>query len=160
MRRTEPIAPPEVRISISGEVPEGTSDYARDKIAKAARIAHDPVLDARIRITVHPDPAVQPAVTAQVNLDVNGRMVHVQIEAPTVREAVDLLEARLRTRLDRAARHWEARRGGLPTGEPHEWRHQSVPTSRPAPVPPDPADRQATDHRPAEAPGSTVHEGW
>jgi hypothetical protein len=45
--------------------------------------------------------------------------------------AVDLLAARLRRRLERAAEHWEARRGELPSARSHEWRHHCEPTQRP-----------------------------
>jgi hypothetical protein len=38
-------------------------------------------------------------------------------------EAVDALEARLRSRLERSAEHWEARRGRRYHADPHEWRH-------------------------------------
>jgi hypothetical protein len=63
---------------------------------------------------------------------VAGRLVRAQVDGVTAREAIDRLEARLRRRLQRAAQHWEARRGGLPVSVPHEWRHQSEPTHRPS----------------------------
>ncbi len=44
----------------------------------------------------------------------NGRPVRVQVTAATTRDAIDLLAVRLKARLDRLARHWEAVRGGLP----------------------------------------------
>ena len=80
-------------------------------MAGSARLTHRPVLYARVKLTRHPDPAVKRPVVAQANLDVDGRLVRVQVEAVTAREAIDRLEARLRHRLERTAEHWEALRG-------------------------------------------------
>jgi ribosome-associated translation inhibitor RaiA len=104
MRRATALAPAEVRVSVSGDVPGGTAEYAQTKIATAAGHVREPILHARARITVHPDPAAQRPVVAEANLDLNGTPVRAQVDAPTAREAVDLLEARLRRRLDRLAR--------------------------------------------------------
>jgi hypothetical protein len=83
------------------------------------------VLSARVRLTRHGDPAVSRPVVAQGNLDVNGRVVRAQAVGDSADEAIDRLEARLRTQLGRLAEHWEARRGRAPSSAPHEWRHQS-----------------------------------
>jgi hypothetical protein len=104
------------------------------------------VLLARVKLTRQRDPAVQRPVVAQDNLDVDGRPVRAQVEAETAREAVDLLAARLRRRLERAAEHWEARRGKLPTARFHEWRRDSEPTHRPSYFP-RPADERRVIRR-------------
>ena len=107
----------------------------RGELAGAAeytRRTHQPVLFARVKLTKRPDPAVERPVVAQANLDVDGRLIRVQVEGVNAREAIDRLEARLRHKLERAAEHWEARRGGLPVTSPHEWRHESEPTHRPS----------------------------
>lgn len=111
------------------------ADYAVAKIGRLGRFADGPVLAARVRLTKHPDPAVSRAVLAQANLDVDGRSVRAQVQGVTAREAIDRLDNRLRRRLERIARHWEARRGGLPTADPHEWRHESEATHRPTRFP-------------------------
>jgi len=64
-------------------------------------------------------------------LDVDGRLVRVQVQGVTAREAIDQLEARLRYRLERVAEPWEALRGRAPAAGAREWRHQSEPTHRP-----------------------------
>lgn len=140
MRRTELRPPPAVTVEV-GELPEATARYARDKILKAVQRAGEPVLAIRVRITVHPDPAVERPVVAQANVDLGGRPVRAEVTAPTPREAVDLLEARLRHRLDRFARDWEARRGRQPVDRPHEWRRGSAAPRRPLWFPRDPAER-------------------
>jgi Sigma 54 modulation/S30EA ribosomal protein C terminus len=130
----------EVDVTTRGELP-GAADYARSKIGELGRLAHRPVLHARVKVTRHGDPAVERPVVAQANLDVDGRLFRAQVEGVTAREAVDRLQARLRRRLERAAEHWEARRGKLPAAGPHEWRHESEPTHRPSYFP-RPADER------------------
>ncbi len=120
----------EVDVTTSGDLP-GAADYARSKIGGLGRFTNRPVLHARVRLTRHPDPAVERPVIAQANLNVDGRLVRAQAQGDTAHEAVDRLDARLRRRLQRVAEHWEARRGGLPDSTPDEWRHQSEPAHRP-----------------------------
>lgn len=120
----------DVEVTTHGRLP-GAAAYARSKIGGVARFTRRPVLHARVRLSRHADPAVRRPVVAQANLDVAGRIVRAQVEAATAREAIDLLEARLKRRLERTAEHWEARRGRMPAAVAHEWRHQSEPTHRP-----------------------------
>lgn len=94
-----------VRVVLHGEL-LGADDYARDKIGSLFHLAHEPVLYARVKLTKHHDPAVSRPVVAQAKLDVNGRLVRAQVAGPSAREAIDQLEARLRRRLERIARHW------------------------------------------------------
>ena len=125
VRRKPDLAPAfEIEITAQGEL-AGAAGYARRKIGGLGRLTHQPVLFARIKLTKHPDPAVQRPVVAQANIDVNGRLVRAQVQGVSAREAIDGLEARLRHKLERVAEHWEARRGELPAASPHEWRHGS-----------------------------------
>ncbi|TNC20467.1 ribosome hibernation promotion factor [Amycolatopsis alkalitolerans] len=137
----------DIRATTDGRLPPGTAAYAQEKIAATLHLAHRPVLSARVRVTRHGDPAVPNPVVAQVNLDVSGRLVRVQAEGDNAHEAIDLAQARLRRRLERIAQHWEARRGGMPSGEPHEWRHESEPAHRhrwyPRPAP----EREIVRHK-------------
>jgi len=120
----------DVDVTTHDELP-GAADYARSKIGELRRYTSRPVLRARVKLSSHRDPAVQRPVVAQANLDVDGRPVRAQVEAETAREAIDLLAARVRRRLERAAEHGEARRGEPPAGGSHEWRHGSERTHRP-----------------------------
>jgi hypothetical protein len=147
MPHTERVRPPAVRVSIHDGLSHGVTDYARTKMTAVLRLAHEPVLAARVRLTRHADPAVSRPVIAQANLDVNGRLVRAVVAAPTAREAVDLLEAKLRHRLERIARHWEARRGALTAREPHEWRHTDEPAHRPSYFPRPADERQIIRHK-------------
>jgi hypothetical protein len=75
-------------------------------------------------------PAVERPAIAQINVDLNGRLVRVQSADETMRAAVEHACDRLRIWLERAARSWAALRGGLPLPEPGEWRHESMPAPR------------------------------
>jgi hypothetical protein len=85
--------------------------YARRKLAALARVAPAPVLYARVTLSRAADPGVARPVSAKAFFDLNGRPVLARVSAPRVEEAVDLLEARLRHRLEHlAGRHRADRR--------------------------------------------------
>ena len=130
-RNTELPPVVDVEVMTHGQLP-GAADYARRKIGGLGRLTHRPVLHARVKLSRHHDPALERPVVAQANFDVDGRLIRAQVQEATAREAIDRLEARLRHRLERAAEHWEARRGKLPAAGNHEWRHESKPTHRPS----------------------------
>lgn len=131
--KTRETAP--VRVETQGKVPDGTRELAAAKVGSLLRIAAEPVLSARVMLAVAADPAATRRAIAQVTVDMNGRIVRAQAAEPTMRAAIEQMEARLRIRLDRAARNWAALRGTVPSGEPGEWRHQSIPAHRPAHFP-------------------------
>ncbi|WP_204079496.1 sigma 54 modulation/S30EA ribosomal C-terminal domain-containing protein [Mycobacterium riyadhense] len=120
----------DVEVTTHDEFPKA-ADYARTKIGDLARYTTRPVLHARVKLTRHRDPALQRPVVAQANLDVDGRLVRAQAQAETAREAVDVLAARLRRRLERIADYREARRGERAARRSQGWRHDSEPTRRP-----------------------------
>ena len=124
----------DVDVTTHDDLP-GAADYARSKIGELGRYTSRPVLHAHVRLSRHRDPAVQRAVVAQANLDLDGRPVRAQVGAKTAQDAIDLLSARVRRRLE----HMEARRGEPQARDPHQWRHDSEPTHRPNyfPRPPD-----------------------
>ena len=148
MRRThERPAPPAIVVELRGDVATDLVEYARKKISHVLTHTGQPVLSARARVARHGDPARERPVVAQANVDVNGRFVRVQIEAATAREAVDLLADRLAHRLERTARGWEARRGRVFEGEPHEWRHDFPATPRRSYYPRPPSERRVVRHK-------------
>jgi ribosome-associated translation inhibitor RaiA len=103
------------------DVSPDAEEYARAKISKLARHIRRPVLHARVRVTAHRDPAVEEPVTAQANLDIDGRLVRVQVHGASAHEAIDQLEARLRRRLERLAKLHEFHAA---------WKHDSGPAQR------------------------------
>ncbi|MCV7088763.1 ribosome hibernation promotion factor [Mycobacterium interjectum] len=147
----------DVQVTTHGQLPDA-EDYARTKIGELGRLTHQPVLHAHVRLSEHGDPAVPRRVIAQANLDVNGRLVRAQVEGVTAREAIDRLEARLRRGLDRAAEHWDAKRGGVPRVARHEWRHQSEPDHRPNYFPRPERERRIMRHKSYSLPACTIDE--
>jgi ribosome-associated translation inhibitor RaiA len=120
----------EVQAQTQGEVPESEVSLAVRQVSSLLRVASEPVLFARVKLTTHADPAVERPAIAQINIDLNGRLVRVQSADETMRAAIEHACDRLRIRLERAARNWAALRGGLPLPGPGEWRHGSMPAPR------------------------------
>ena len=147
---------PAVHLQTHGAVPAADGEYLLRKTAAVLRQAPEPVLFARARLSMMPDPTVARPAIAQVNIDLNGRMVRAQAARETVQEAIDEVAERLRERLDRAARNWQAIRGRRPVPEGHEWRHTSRPAERPGYFPRPPDERQIIRHKTFELRRQTV----
>lgn len=100
------------------EVSEQVRTRVDGMLAHAGRFAPRPILYARVTVRTDPDPAVRRPALAAATLDVSGRTVVVHAASDTPLDAIDLLERRLRRRLDRLdARRRALRRkraGGMP----------------------------------------------
>lgn len=141
----------QVQAETRGAVPEGAVRFAVDRVSSLLRMASEPVLFARVKLSMAADPAVQRPAVAEVNIDLNGRLIRAQAAGVTLRESVDRAGGRLRIRLERAARNWGAIRGSRPVMQPGEWRHQSLP-SVPLPYYPRPPQDRAVIRRTSYAP--------
>jgi ribosome-associated translation inhibitor RaiA len=148
----------DVETVVRGDVPAAARIDAERMVRTLAGVAHEPVLHARVRLTRAGDPARDRPVIAQVNVDVNGRLVRAQVAGHTAHEAIDLVHDRARRRLERLARQWEARRGGMPSPPPHEWRHGQEPAHRPEYFPRPAEDRQVVRHKAYELANATPDE--
>lgn len=125
-------AEPVVEVVARDEAAGAVKAYAEQKIRRVVTLAGEPVLYARVKLATAPDPAVERPASAQATLDVNGRLVRARVAAHTAREAVDLLERRLRDRLEHRAEHELALRHAVPAAGPGEWRHGQERGERPA----------------------------
>lgn len=125
--------PPEPALEIvaRGRHAEGARDYAAQKMRRVVDMVDEPVLHARVKLDVAPDPAVERPALAQATLDVNGRLVRAHVAARTVREAIDLLDQRLRDQVEHRAERQKALRRLAPGRRPGEWRHGAPRTERP-----------------------------
>ncbi|GAB3899814.1 hypothetical protein GCM10029964_086250 [Kibdelosporangium lantanae] len=94
MHRTDP----EIHVELAGDVPADVKPYAQAKITDVLRFAHRRVLSAKLRLA---RPHRHRDVAAHVTLDVNGVPINLTAVGSTAREAVDLLQAKVHTRLDR-----------------------------------------------------------
>ena len=131
-----------VHTETRGDVPKFAARLAAAKVQSLLRLVPEPVLFARVTLTMAADRAVARPATVRANVDLNGRLIHVGVAAATAREAVERMGHRLRIRLERATRNWAATRGGKqPVPLPHEWRHEKIPRSRTPYFPRPPEDR-------------------
>ena len=137
----------QVQTETRGAVPEDMAGFAVHRVGSLLRAASEPVLFARVKLIMSADPAVERPAIAQVSIDLNGRLVRAQAAGGTMREAVEHACDRLRIRLGRAARNWEAVRGGRPVPGPGEWRHQSLPAPRLPYFPRPPGERIVVRHK-------------
>ncbi|MFG1612313.1 sigma 54 modulation/S30EA ribosomal C-terminal domain-containing protein [Nonomuraea wenchangensis] len=101
--------PADVQIKIRGGVRPGDVRRARQTVAELSRLAHEPVLGAKVTLATAPGP--EERRTAEAVVDVQGRLVRARAGAASTRAAIHLLGDRLRTRLLESARGWENRRG-------------------------------------------------
>jgi ribosome-associated translation inhibitor RaiA len=130
-----------VVVQSRGDVSKAERDYAEKKIARVRSLAPGPVLFAEVMLTTHADAARERPASAKAKLDVNGRLVRAHVAAGTMLEAIDLLEARLRNRLERFAHHAESEHLRHRGRDEHEWRHGDREASRP-PYFPRPVDER------------------
>ncbi|HSJ45860.1 MAG TPA: HPF/RaiA family ribosome-associated protein [Euzebyales bacterium] len=142
------ISTSEVRIAARGDIGDKAKRHAREEVAKVTRRLDDPILFARVKLTLTDDPANQRPAIAQAMLDVNGQPIRAVADGPTVVEAIDLMTERLRHQLEHLTDRRLARRARGPASlGAHEWRHGDTPTARPSYFPRPSEDRQVIRHK-------------
>jgi ribosome-associated translation inhibitor RaiA len=142
------ISTSEVRIAARGDIGDRAKRHAREEVVNVTRRLDDPILFARVKLTLTDDPANQRPAIAQAMLDVNGQPVRAMAEGPSVLEAVDLMCERLRHQLEHLTDRRLARRTRGPASAGlHEWRHGDPPTARPRYYPRPPEDRRVVRHK-------------
>jgi len=104
------------------------------------------VLHARVTLRNLPDPALERPAIAKASLDVSGRVVRTHATAPTIAQALALLEERLRQSLEHLEETRRARRRRTAAVEPGEWRRGDPNARRPEPIS-GPTDEEALVRR-------------
>jgi len=100
-RPTRGVNDPHIEFVARGRRPHpATVAYAREKVLAAARVAPRNVRFARVTLTFEEHRSIESPAKAEVTLDVDGRIVRAEAVARSSTEAVDLVEQRLRRRLD------------------------------------------------------------
>jgi ribosome-associated translation inhibitor RaiA len=132
----------EPAVEIRGRVTDDERAYAHVKLAYVTKFAPARILDARLRLHHEPDPARERPAIAEASLDVNGRTVRAHVAAPTMREAIDLLETRLRRRLERVAERDQSLQLRHRDAGPGEWHHGDARADRPEYFPRPPEERE------------------
>ena len=130
-----------------GTVTATECEYAQTKLGQLGELVAGPLLFARVVLTAHGDPARERPAFAKAEFDVNGRLVRAHMAAATMFEAIDLLESRLRQRLDRVAHYEEAKRLRHRGDDEHVWRHADATPPRPSYFPRPVEDRQVVRHK-------------
>jgi hypothetical protein len=138
---------PTVMVATAGDVSERDIELVKDRVVRIAEGLSEPVLLARVKLSVEPDPARARPAVAQASLDVNGTLVRAHVAARTMEEARDLLEHRLRDQLGHLAQHRERLNRTPPASGPGEWRHGDLPTHRPSFFDRPPEERQLVRHK-------------
>lgn len=111
-----------VEVTTHGELPD-VAGYARAKIGSLGGLFASPASRAHVSVTRRRDPAVEHPVVAHANLEIGGHVLTAEAEADAAREAVDMLEARLRRRL---VHHLEWTRRQHRPGLAPPWRSPQV----------------------------------
>lgn len=136
---------PEVAVHATGAVTGTERAYAVRKITHLLGVAPSPVLFAKIDLVAEPDPARERPAVVKAELDVNGRLVRAHVAAATMLAAVDLVEARLRQRLDRLGSTSSSKR--LRHRDDHSWHHGDLVEHRPAYHPRPVDEREIVRHK-------------
>ena len=112
-----------VEVTLRGHAGSGDGEYARAKVEQALSIAQPDVLHAHVVLEHRPDPAVGRPARAEATVEVRGATVRAHAVAPTMTEAVDELEDRLRRRLVHLRERTRSRHRWTGVASEHEWRH-------------------------------------
>jgi ribosome-associated translation inhibitor RaiA len=99
-----PAEEPQVAVQTRGPISPADETYARQKITQLRKFVHGPMLFARIDLALEANPAHEHPAGVKATIDVKGHVVRAHADASTIREAVDLVEMRLRHQLERLPR--------------------------------------------------------
>jgi len=92
-----------IQVQCHGSAPRRLALYAQEKVTAALGHTGRPVLRAQVWLDRSSDPAVPRPALAKVEIVLNGDVVRAHAAAPTVTEAIDLMQDRLLSRLARVA---------------------------------------------------------
>ncbi len=150
--------PVPVEVTSRGNVGEFAGAYARDKVAQALAVAHEPVLHAHVVLDWRHDPRMEQHALVKATVDVNGTTVHAKTTASTMNEAVDELESRLRRQLVHLQERSRTRHRWTGIANEQEWRHGDLPR-QPLPYFPRPEQtREVVRHKSFATEPMTVDE--
>jgi len=119
--------PVQVDVTLRGNVGEFAGDYTRRKITQALTVARGPVLWVNVVLNWRHDPAVARHAAAEASAHVDGHVVRARTTAPTMTEAVDSLEYRLRRQLVHLQERDLARHRWTGVAADRVWRHGDLP---------------------------------
>lgn len=93
--------PVRVQVTLRGDAGYGEGDAARAAVARAIACAHCPVRWADVTVDLRRDPASTCPAEVEAVIDVGSALVEAISSAPTISEAIDVVENQLCARLIR-----------------------------------------------------------
>ncbi len=121
----------DLEVSVThGDVSEAAKQYAAEKINQLAKYTRRPIVYALLRLSMESRRAIERPAVAEATLDLGGQIVRAHVAARDPIAAIDLLDDRLRRRLERqrTSRNQHHR---APAAQSGGWRHGDLPTQRP-----------------------------
>jgi ribosome-associated translation inhibitor RaiA len=120
------------KVEVVTRGPVGPADvaYARRRVAALLDLDRAP-MSARVVLTRAGDPARERPAIAEGQLEVHNQIVRAHVAGRDMREASDLLQSRLRDRLEHVSEKQRWRRHQGTAAEPGTWRHGDRVASRP-----------------------------
>ena len=110
-KRSDPGSEIHLDLVVLGEpLGDAMISYARKKVLAALRSAPGSIGSGRLTLATELHRSIRRPSSAEVLLDVDGRAVLARATGRSTREAIDLLEERLRRRLARVRAEWESAR--------------------------------------------------
>lgn len=129
---------PRTVVELKGRIAGDLVPYLQDKIETVLGHTALPIPHVNVRVTRYDDPARSRPVSARANVDLNGRLLRVETDASTPREAADMLVHRLRIRLGRLGAGWRYRYSHLDSA--------TVAAPSPSAASPEPAGTPEPEH--------------
>ncbi|MBI2706247.1 MAG: HPF/RaiA family ribosome-associated protein [Actinobacteria bacterium] len=125
----------EIALTVRGDIDERAKSIARKQVAAVCAHVHEPVLFAEVKLRHEPDPARARPYQVEAVLTLSRATLRAHVAAESQLAALDLLEDRLRRRIDRytTSRTASRRTGPRPhTDGDGSWHHGDLATQRPA----------------------------
>jgi ribosome-associated translation inhibitor RaiA len=119
----------EPTVVVRGDVPDEMIAYASDKLLAVLARTTMPVLTAEVRLDHHADPARERPNHVELSISLDGVPVRARRSAPTMSEAIDCAETRLRRRVEAANERPKSLR--LRHCNEQSWHHDDRPIERP-----------------------------
>lgn len=119
-----------IAVFVHGDVDDDDVAYARRRLEAVIDRITEAVPFARLKLTLAPERARQRPALVEAEIDVDGTMLRAQFAARELREAADLLQLRLRDKLEHRASQRLARRRRTLRAEPGAWRRGDIPADR------------------------------